>query len=44
MYRILASTIGALLVLTSCMRQQPEERVHRLLTDRIQTLAVAERD
>ena len=42
MYRILASTIGALLVLTSCMRQQPEERVHRLLTDRIQTLATAE--
>ena len=42
MYRILASTIGALLVLTSCMRQQPEERVHKLLTDRIQTLAVAE--
>ena len=34
MYRILASTIGALLVLTSCMRQQPEERVHKLLTDR----------
>ena len=42
MYRILASTIGALLVLTSCMRQQPEERVHKLLTDRIQTLATAE--
>ena len=42
MYRILASTIGALLALTSCMRQQPEERVHRLLTDRIQTLATAE--
>ena len=42
MNRILASTIGALLVLTSCMRQQPEERVHRLLTDRIQTLATAE--
>ena len=42
MHRILASTIGALLALTSCMRQQPEERVHKLLTDRIQTLAVAE--
>ena len=42
MYRILASTIGALLVLTSGMRQQPEERVHKLLTDRIQTLATAE--
>ncbi len=38
----LASTIGALLALTSCMRQQPEERVHKLLTDRIQTLATAE--
>ena len=25
MHRILASTIGALLALTSCMRQQPEE-------------------
>ena len=42
MHRILASTIGALLALTSCMRQQPEERVHKLLTDRIQTLATAE--
>lgn len=42
MYRILASTIVALLALTSCMRQQPEERVHKLLTDRIQTLATAE--
>lgn len=42
MNRILISAVIALLALTACNSQAPEKRVHRILTDRIQTLAIAE--
>ena len=42
MNRIIASTAIALLTLTACSSRAPEKRVHRILTERIQTLAIAE--
>ena len=43
MNKILLSTATAfILSLTACSSHAPEKRVHRILTDRIQTLAVAE--
>ena len=43
MNKILLSTATALMLsLTACSSHAPEKRVHRILTDRIQTLAVAE--
>lgn len=42
MYKTLTSALIALLAFTACSRQQPEKRVHKILTDRIQTLAIAE--
>ncbi len=42
MNRIIASTAIALLTLTACSSRAPENRVHRILTERIQTLAIAE--
>lgn len=43
MNKILLSTATALMLsLTACSSHTPEKRVHRILTDRIQTLAVAE--
>ena len=42
MNKILLSTATAfILSLTACSSHAPEKRVHRILTDRIQTLAVA---
>ncbi|WP_418974699.1 CinA family protein [Alistipes finegoldii] len=42
MNKILLSTATALMLsLTACSSHAPEKRVHRILTDRIQTLAVA---
>ena len=44
MNKILLSTATAfILSLTACSSHAPEKRVHRILTDRIQTLAVAAR-
>ena len=43
MNKILLSTATALMLsLTACSSHAPEKRVHRILTDRIQTLATAE--
>lgn len=42
MHKTLTSALIALLAFTACSRQQPERRVHKILTDRIQTLAIAE--
>ena len=43
MNKILLSTATALMLsLTACSSHAPKKRVHRILTDRIQTLAVAE--
>ena len=43
MNKILLSTATAfILSLTACSSHAPEKRVHRILTDRIQTLATAE--
>lgn len=42
MYKFLTPTLIALLSFAACTRQSPEKEVHRILTDRIQTLATAE--
>lgn len=39
---LLPTAIAFMLWLTACNSQAPEKRVHRILTDRIQTLAIAE--